>query len=130
MLAMNPILELVEVSNNVGSQISHGLDSIVQDSLSPEVENETPSPKSIAQESEVQVIENQEWIVQQQEPEKNDAANISPGLLESNCQLRDSQVKGISLQVVLHPNDTGKEYQKKLRRQKYDNSQSQNFEEI
>ncbi|KAG5517392.1 hypothetical protein RHGRI_037964 [Rhododendron griersonianum] len=51
-------------------------------------------------------------------------------MLESNCQLRDSQVKGISLQVVLHPNDTRKEYRKKLRRQKYDNSQSQNFEEI
>ncbi|KAG5554525.1 hypothetical protein RHGRI_012168 [Rhododendron griersonianum] len=39
-------------------------------------------------------------------------------------------VKGISLQVVLHPNDTRKEYRKKLRRQKFDNSQSQNFEDV
>lgn len=129
MAATNPILELVEVSNNEESQASHGLDSVVQDSLSPFLENETPSPKSRAKGSEVQVVENQGGVFQQQECEKDADVNCNLGLIESNCQVRESQVKGISLQVVLHPNDTRKEYRKKLRRQKFDNSQSQNLED-
>ncbi|KAG5555685.1 hypothetical protein RHGRI_006361 [Rhododendron griersonianum] len=127
--ATNPILELVEVSNNEGTQFTHGLESIVQDSLKADLENETSSLKSVVQESEALVIESQEGIYLHQEIEKNAGVNNSPGSLDSNCQLRASQVQGITLQVELHPNDSRKEHRKKLRRQQYDNSQSQRYEE-
>ncbi|KAI8530607.1 hypothetical protein RHMOL_Rhmol11G0072400 [Rhododendron molle] len=39
------------------------------------------------------------------------------------------EVQGIILQVELHSNDTRKKHRKKLRRQQYDNSQSQRYEE-
>lgn len=61
-LATNPILELVEVRNNEGSQFTHGLESIVQDSLKADLENETSNLQSVVQESEALVIESQEGI--------------------------------------------------------------------
>ncbi|KAG5550630.1 hypothetical protein RHGRI_015542 [Rhododendron griersonianum] len=103
--------------NEVNSNTTHGLDSLVLDSQSP---SKGESQGVEASKNQIQSVGAQEAgeakVEDHQEGLDRNRTNInSPIVIDSNCSIRPSQLKGINLQVELNPSTI----RKTIRSQQY-----------
>ncbi|KAF7120561.1 hypothetical protein RHSIM_Rhsim13G0125400 [Rhododendron simsii] len=103
--------------NEVNSNSTHGLDSLVPDSQSP---SKGESHRAKVSKNQVQSVGAQEAgeaeIEDHQEGLDRNRTNInSPIVIDSNCSIRPSQLKGINLEVELNPSTI----RKTIRSQQY-----------
>ncbi|KAG5547952.1 hypothetical protein RHGRI_013590 [Rhododendron griersonianum] len=91
--------------NEVNSNSTHGLDSLVLDSQSPSKgeSQEFGVPKNRDQSAGVQEVEKAELVGHQQVLGRNNVNINSPIVIDSNCSFRPSQLKSINLLVELNP---------------------------
>ncbi|KAG5541567.1 hypothetical protein RHGRI_021413 [Rhododendron griersonianum] len=87
-----------------------GLDSFIQDSVSPlhEIDKGPETPNVQAHSSETQQVGKITALFQQQEIDRNVVLLNSPMVIDSNCNIRASQLEGINLQVELNPRSARK----------------------
>ncbi|KAF7112719.1 hypothetical protein RHSIM_RhsimUnG0200600 [Rhododendron simsii] len=91
--------------NEVNSNSTHGLDSMVLESQSPS-KGESQKfgvPKNQDQSVEVQEVEKTELVGHKQVLSRNNVTINSPIVIDSNCSFRPSQLKSINLLVELNP---------------------------
>ncbi|KAF7134619.1 hypothetical protein RHSIM_Rhsim08G0017800 [Rhododendron simsii] len=91
-------IENADDTYDESSNSAHGLDSIVQDSVSPE---------TVKDQAQISVAHPRDRIslVREQEEFGENAEGIKSPLLISNNGVRASQLEGINLQVVLNPSE-------------------------
>ncbi|KAF7143126.1 hypothetical protein RHSIM_Rhsim05G0075400 [Rhododendron simsii] len=103
--------------NEVNSNSTHGLDSLVPDSQTP---SKGESERAEVSKNQVQSVGAQEAgeaeMEDHQEGLDRNRTNInSPIVIDSNCSIRPSQLKGINLEVELNPSTI----RKTIRSQQY-----------